>query len=74
MTERVTDKIKRALDVVLNNSDRVMYVEVRLFRSEYQLVWEALNELKIFDIEYIYTKVMVDDTECRLIIGAGGLK
>ena len=72
MSERVTSKIKKAVDMVLE-LDYIMYVEIRLARIQYQKVWDALNELKIFDIEYIYTKVMVDDTECRLIIGAGKL-
>ena len=72
MSERVTSKIKKAVDMVLE-LDYIMYVEIRLARIQYQKVWDALNELKIFDIEYLYTKVMVDDTECRLIIGAGNL-
>lgn len=72
MTERVTDKIKKAVDMILD-LDYILYVEIRLANIQSQQVWDALNELKIFNIENIYVKVMVDDTECRVIIGAGRL-
>ena len=70
---RVTDKIQNAIDMILSSTDRTIYVEIGLFRTEYQLAWEALNELKIFDIENIYIKLMVDETYCKVIIGAGRL-
>lgn len=73
MSGKVTQKIKKAVDMILD-LDHIMYVEIRLFMTERQAVWDALNELKIFDIENIYVEVMVDDTDCRVIIGAGELK
>ena len=73
MTERVTDKIKKAIDTIFELNG-ILYVEIRLMRTEYQEVWNALNELKIFDIDNIHVKILIDDFECRLIIGAGDLK
>ena len=73
MTERITDKIKNAVDMILE-LDHIMYIEIRVLSTKYQDVWDALNELKIFDIPNIHVKVMVDETQCIVIIGAGALK
>ena len=73
MTERITDKIKNAVDMILE-LDHIMYIEIRVLSTKYQDVWDALNELKIFDISNIHVKVMVDETQCIVIIGAGALK
>lgn len=73
MSNRVIDKVQKAVDMILSSTDRTIYVEIGLYRTEYPLAWKALNELEIFDISNIYIKLMVDDTYCKLIIGAGNL-
>ena len=69
----VTTKIRETVDKVLH-SERILYIEIQFDKTEYQEVWNALVEDKIFDIPYIYVKVMVDTEKCILVIGAGYLK
>lgn len=70
----VMDRISKAVQLLMKNNQHLSYIELRFFKEEYKLVWEVLNELKIFDITYNHVKLMVDDTDCIVIIGAGDLK
>ena len=69
----VTTKIRETVNKVLH-SERILYIEIQFAKTEYEEVWNTLQEEKIFDIPYLHVKLMVDTEKCILVIGAGDLE